>query len=644
MRYYEVWVASQRYHGKAGLTYSSDEDLAVGCIVLVPLQKRTVAAVIIRKVAKPQFATKGLLRSIPEGLLPLELLKLVDWIRGYYPAPFGQIMSLILPTMLTRQSRKQTEPTRKKASRTQPPLTDNQEQAVRLIDSHTPKSIILHGDTGTGKTRVYTELIAKTLDNNTSALLLTPEIGLTPQLATAMNDLFAGRTVVLHSEQTPAARRSAWLKALSSDEPLVIIGPRSALFAPIHTLGLIILDEFHEGAYKQEQAPHYQASRVAAKLAEFHKAQLILGSATPPIMDYYTFEQKKLPIIRMDEQAKKHAQAKPDVVIIDLKKRELFNRSAWISGPLLMAIGDALEQKQQTLIFLNRRGTARLILCQVCGWEALCPRCDLPLTYHGDKHIATCHTCGYWEKSPLSCPECSSNDIIFRSIGTKSLVNELEQIFPKARIQRFDSDNTKAESLEQNFTSVASGDIDILVGTQMLGKGLDLPKLSVLGIIQADTSLSFPDYTSEERTYQLITQALGRINRGHLPGTAFVQTYHPNNQLLLAATQNDFQTFYAQQIEERRLYHFPPFRFMLKLTCTRSSVSSAKQASEKLALQLKSHRGIEVIGPSPAFTEKTHNQYRWQLIIKANQRPLLTEIIKQLPNNWSYDIDPMNLL
>jgi primosomal protein N' (replication factor Y) len=312
---------------------------------------------------------------------------------------------------------------------------------------------------------------------------------------------------------------------------------------------------------------------------------------------------------------------------------------------LLSALENSLLNHQQSLVFLNRRGTAKLVLCQKCGWEALCPRCDLPLTYHGDKHIMQCHTCGFHDSVPSTCPVCSESDIIFKSIGTKSLVIELERLLPKARIGRFDSDTAKPDSLGVQYASIRDGKIDILVGTQMLGKGLDLPKLSTLGIVLADTSLTFPDYTSEERTYQLLTQALGRVHRGHVAGTAFIQTYHPENNVLLSAVSKDYESFYDSQIEERKLFRFPPYRHMLKLTCSRSSSQNAKRASLQLASELRNRNlPVEIIGPSPAFIEKTHDRYRWQLIIKSTRRIELINIIRDLPANWSYDIDPVNLL
>jgi primosomal protein N' (replication factor Y) len=645
MKYFEVWVGNPRYHAETPLTYSHGDGLAVGSIVVVPLQRQTVPAVVLKEVGQPAFSTKPITRLVSAETLPGHIIQLLEWLRTYYPGPLGQIVSLALPGSLAQQSRQPQPTIDTRKVRALPPLTAEQTEVAAKIHEVSPGSILLHGDTGTGKTRIYLELIAGHLATGRSAMVLTPEIGLTPQLALACDQAFPGQTVVIHSELTPAERRRTWLRILETNDPLVVIGPRSALFAPVKKLGLIVIDEFHDTAYKQEQAPHYLASRVAAKLAKLHGAQAILGSATPLVTDYFFFREKALPIIRMTEQAVKLAPGQADIKLIDLKNREGFNRSPWLCDLLIAAIQNALEKKQQSLVFLNRRGTARLILCQACGWQAACPRCDLPLTYHGDKHSMQCHTCGFSDYVPLSCPECSSNDIIFRQIGTKSLVSELEKLFPQAKVQRFDSDNLKSERFERHFASVKEGAVDILVGTQILGKGLDLPRLSVLGVVVADTSLSFPDYTAEERTFQLLTQVIGRVHRGHIAGSAYIQTYQPDNPVLLAAINKDYKTFYEQQLAERKLYSFPPFRFVLKLTCDRASSQSARSASEKLAEHLRAtYSGIEVTGPSPAFVEKTHDRYRWQLIIKAVRRPKLLGIIKDLPANWHYDIDPVNLL
>lgn len=647
MRYYEVWVSSQRYHGESSLTYSYSAVLEKGALVTVELQKQVVVAVVFAEVEKPDFKTKPIRDTLNETLIPSEVLDLLQWVRDYYPAPLGQITSLAVPGTLVARSRAKgikaasstPEPT------TPPALTTEQTQAAHHINQARPRAALLHGNTGSGKTRVYIELIDQQLKCGKNVLLLTPEISLTPQLEQSVQRYFPDSVVVLHSEMTAAQRRNAWISILTSSKPLVVIGPRSILFCPLKSIGLIVLDEFHETAYKQEQAPHYLATRVAAQLARLHRAQLVFGSATPLLADYFFFKQKKLPIIRMVQLALFNSEQKTDVVIIDLKKREQFNRSPWISNTLIDGISQAIQKEEQSLVFLNKRGSARLILCQNCGWEAVCPRCDLPLTYHADMHIALCHTCGFRQKPPSSCLDCSSTDINFRSIGTKALVTELMRLFPQARIQRFDSDTSKAERMEHHYENIVAGNVDILVGTQMLGKGLDLPKLGLLGIIQADTSLSFPDYTAQERTYQLLSQALGRLTRGHRSGLAIIQTHHTDNPILRAAIEQDYDNFYDCELKERRTYNFPPFCFMLKITCSRASLSAARQSSESIARSLrKNFKSVEIIGPAPSFLEKTNDRYNWQLVVKSKKRTTLIDIIRTLPKNCSYDIDPTNLL
>ncbi len=333
------------------------------------------------------------------------------------------------------------------------------------------------------------------------------------------------------------------------------------------------------------------------------------------------------------------------VEIISLRDRTKFSKSNWISSDMLEAIRLNFAKNQQSLVFLNRRGSARLVLCQSCGWHAACPRCDISLTYHGDQHHVRCHTCGYKATAPSSCPVCSSADLSFKSIGTKALVADLERQFPKAKIQRFDSDNAKSERLEAQFETVKSGTADIIVGTQLLAKGLDLPKLGLVGIINADTGLYFPDFTAEERTFQLISQVTGRANRGHRDTKVIVQTYDPDNQTLTQALNKDYEGFYEQQLAQRKAFGFPPFRYLLKLKVERSSPQSAEKAADNLSNELRQlGLKLEVSAPAPAFTEKIQNRYRWQVIVKAVDRKLLLEIIQQLPSGVGYDIDPTNLL
>lgn len=658
MYYYFVWVRSSRYHGKEPLTYSSSEKIATGSIVLVPMQKETVMGVISGPTAKPRFQTKPVSRVFDLPPVPSHLLKLMVWIKDYYPAPLGIVTQQLLPAKLsekqlggkvfdvTAKDRVRSEADISKsfpeALASLPALTEQQAAALEAMQER--DTYVLHGTTGSGKTRVYMEMAARALEAGKSAIILTPEISLTSQLATNFRVVFGARVIVVHSGQTPAERQKAWLDSLKATDPVIIIGPRSALFSPVQKLGLIVLDEAHETAYKQEQSPQYQSGRVAAYLAFLSRATLVLGSATPSVSDYYLAEAKHKPIITLNQLAQPGEHPKPVIKLVDRKEFSLFNRSPFMSQDLIKAVESALARGEQSLLYLNRRGTARLVMCESCGWQATCPHCDVPLTYHGDSHSLRCHSCDHKQPTPSTCPACGHPGVLFKTAGTKAIVDEVERLFPNARVMRFDTDNNKAERFEQHYEAVQKGEVDILVGTQLLAKGLDLPKLSTLGILLADTSLYMPDFSAQERTFQLISQVLGRIGRGHVAGTAIIQTYHPEHPVLLEAIMGDYAAFYEREIKDRKAFLFPPFCYMLKLTARRASAKAAEQAAEKLRDEIAGRYKIRVEGPAPAFYERFQGKHQWQLVVKSVDRGELLRVIEHLPANWSYDIDPMDLL
>lgn len=617
--------------------------LQPGAIVRVPLQKETVFAIVYRQTAKPRFACKPITQVVELPLLPAASIELFRWLQVYYPTPIGPLAQLFLPGQIsdiTPAAAPQTNKTK--------PISLNTEQAAALARISTSGTYVLHGRTGSGKTRLYAALAQQQFSKGQSVLVLSPEISLTPQLVENLEGLLGRKATVLHSRLTAKQRGDVWTQLLTSSTPQLVIGPRSALFAPLNNIGLIVLDEAHEPAYKQEQQPYYYTPRVAAKLAQLHSATLVVGSATPPVSEYYLAQQKERPIVELTTLASGQ-ETTIDKVVIDIKDRSKFTqKSPHLSDPLIKAIRLALQKGEQSMLYLNRRGTARLSLCQNCGWQATCPHCDIPMTYHGDSHSLLCHTCGIRETSHTSCPDCGHADIVLRAAGTKAIADEAARLFPEARIQRFDTDNLKADRFEQHFANVQQGNVDILVGTQLLAKGLDLPRLSTLGIVLADSSLSIPDFTAQERTYQLVQQVLGRIGRGHTKhATAVIQTYNPDNATLQAALNGDWQAFYDHEIAERRQFSFPPFCHLLKLVCRRKSSSAAEKACTAFMEELVSTFGktITVDGPTPAFHEKSAGFYQWQLVIKASKRSILIDVINNLPKSgWSYDIDPINLL
>jgi primosomal protein N' (replication factor Y) len=642
MQYYEVYVAAMSYHGNDALTYASDKTLSPGQLVRISLRERSALGIVLRKVAKPSFETKPLSAVAPFRPLPPESLQLITWLRAYYPAPLGAVVrQFVPPTELFPKDPPAEQPAAVNLADL-PDLSEDQIGALNRIDG--AGTYLLHGITGSGKSRVYMELAARALGQGKSAMILTPEIGLTAQLTAAFRKVFGSSVYVLHSQLTAAERRNIWYELLNRQAPAIVIGPRSALFSPLRNIGIIALDESHDNAYKNESAPHYHAARVAAKLASLHGATLVLGSATPSIEDYFLAEQKQRPIINMHRLAKQ-AGTPIDITLVDMREKNSFSRSRLFSDALLKSITAALDRGEQSLLYLNRRGTANVILCNQCGWQSLCPHCDLSLTYHGDSHELRCHVCGYQSGLPTSCPECQNTDILFKSIGTKAVIDALAKLFPMAKLQRFDTDAKKSERLEQHLEAIAGGSADIIVGTQMVGKGLDLPKLSVVGIINADSSLLIPDYTAAEQTYQLISQVVGRVGRGHRAGRVVVQTYDPENATLLAAVHRQWPEFYASELRERKAYQFPPFTYLLKLRVLRATSANARKAATDFATKLETqHPSITIDGPAPSFHPKERGKYSWQLLVKAPHRQTLADIIGALPSGWNYDIDPSNLL
>ena len=518
------------------LTYSFDDSLLPGQIVLVPIGRRVVPGVVVKKVAQPNFKTKSILKVLYSKPLPKHLLKTVKFVHDYYMVPSGQAVSLILPRGVEKQRRRRkTEqmfgniddktfysgPRRSRPSprgeransraaalRNAPslecpcrlpakiPLNTPQKNALEGLLKAPGATKLLYGVTGSGKTNIYLKMASMALSEQKSVVLLVPEIALTGQLVQVFGEVFGERVVMMHSQQTEAERHLIFDRVLESEEPLVVIGARSALFAPVLNLGLIIIDEEHENTYHQENAPKYSAIRVASFMATTVNCPLILGSATPMVEDYY-IASKRGAVVALTEKAKASA-VKPRIKMIDFKNRDEFSRNRYFSNSLLKAISDNLENGRQTLIFHNRRGSAPLTICDDCGEEVLCPNCYLPLTLHADDYVLQCHTCGFSEKVPVGCPKCGAPGLIHKGFGTKLLENELKRLFPRAQVRRFDADNKKGEGLDAIYSEVRDGEVDILVGTQTLAKGLDLPKLATVGVVQADAGLSLPDYMAEQ--------------------------------------------------------------------------------------------------------------------------------------------------
>lgn len=648
MFYYEVSMIGNVGKFREVLTYASSTEFTVGTLVSVPVGKKTSTAVVIREVDKPDFDCKEIAKAIMPTPLPESLIKLHDWMSTYYATSSGAVWQTFLPARLAVKPRKPLAITDEdKAVRTNIVFNKDQASAIAKIRETKSGSMILHGITGSGKTAVYKQIATDTINAGRSVIVLVPEISLTTQLVQEFQRDFK-RVIVTHSAMTAAERNATWRAVLTADKPVVIVGPRSALFLPVRNLGLIIVDEFHEPSYRQETSPRYNATTVAAKLAQLTSSRLLLGSATPSIGDYYLASLRHRPIIQMTHLAKPGA-VRPTTKIIDLTKRDNFSlESHLFTKPLLAASRQALKDHRQVLYFHNRRGTAGLAMCENCGWIATCPNCFIPLTLHGDKFQLVCHLCGYTEKPPLSCPDCHEPKVVYKGIGTKRIEEEAKKLFPKATIRRFDGDTVKGEAVQDLYDELKDGTVDIIIGTQTIAKGLDLPKLAVAGIIQADAGLAMPDFSASERTFQLIAQASGRVGRGSEATTAIIQSYRPDDPAVKFGALQDYASFYKAEITKRQQGHFPPFAHLLKLTCTYKTERGATSASGRLTSQLRQRYGnqIKLLGPAPSFYERLRGLYRWQIVIRASKRSILTAIatdVAKLPA-WQIELDPGSLL
>ncbi|HEY5268511.1 MAG TPA: primosomal protein N' [Candidatus Saccharimonadales bacterium] len=648
--YYDVWVSTKQFRSSSTLTYFSEKKLNPGTIVLVPFRNKTILGLVSVEVSQPKFKSKEITSLIHTKSLPKTTVELLEWLMKYYPSNASTHLQLFLPSSITKLKEltvKNTNDTKTDKKKNPPKLTMEQTSAIKTIKQSDARTFLIHGNTGSGKTRVYVELIKETLSNLMSVIVLVPEIGLSPQIIQSLEDYFPGKIITINSGLSEKTKRENWEKILTSKIPVIVVGPRSALFMPVNNLGLIVIDEAHDASYKQENAPFYQTTRVAAKLSEITNSKLVMGTASPLISDYYLFQNKKIPIIRMTKLAVSSGiDAKPQIKVIDLTVRSFFTKSQWLSDVMLESITDSIKAKEQALIFLNRRGTAAVIVCHSCGWKALCPNCNISLTYHEDHHQIICHSCGFKQESPSHCPVCNSHDIIYRGVGTKAIETELRKNFPDYVIKRFDRDNSKKDSLEKNYPDISQGKIDIIIGTQIITKGLDLPRLTTVGIVMADQNLSFPDFSSEEKNYQTLLQVIGRVGRGHQDKSKIIiQTYNPKAKALEAAISKNYDTFYNDQLDSRRKYLFPPFVFLLKIYCKKPSATKAKDDCLRLINQIRElNITVRISAPAPAFHEKIRDKYVWQFTVKSKNRQSLLDIISIIPNDWFYDIDPNNLL
>ena len=658
------------------LTYSFDSLLVPGQIVQIPIGRTKAVGIIYKKVAQPEFATKNILQVFYSKPLPTHLLKLIDFMHDYYLVPRPQTVSLLLPKGVEKKRRShplkteqnaKTEQNQANSSKTEQfpvsplfaiekteqlsenlkiPLNNAQKNALLGLQEAQEATKLLHGVTGSGKTNIYLKMAENALKQQKSTILLVPEIALTSQLVRVFAETFDQKITLIHSRQTEAERHLIWNQLLeTSTEPHIIIGPRSALFAPLDNLGLIIIDECHESTYFQENSPKYSTLRLASFMAKTLKIDCVEGSATPLVQDYYLAKTRNS-LVTLTEKAKDTAKV-PDIKVIDFKTRDNFSKNRYFSNALLNSIAENIKNHTGTLIFHNRRGSSPLTICEKCGNELLCPNCFLPLTLHSDTYELICHTCGHKSRVPHSCPVCGSPDIIHKGFGTKLLESELQKLFKDAKIIRFDADNDKNHTLDALYDEVKNGNYDIIIGTQTVAKGLDLPKLATVGVVQADAGLSLPDYAAEERTFELLTQVIGRVGRGHLEkAEVIIQTFRPEHPVINYAIHADYEGFSSYLISKQKQSNFPPFTYVAKLEVTMKTEAIVIKKIRQAYCSLSQNSKLLLSVPTPTFHEHNSRGYTWQIILRARSRATILSALQSQPldKNFHITLDPPSLL
>ena len=647
MYYYEVAPSLIVRSGSDRFTYSSVEPLPIGAVVRISVGKKTTNGVVMAETSnKPAYPVKPIDTVLTKVPLPSRLVALSDWLAEYYATPLATVLQTVLPRGLQKK-RRTSEYTQSVTSRkrTQYILNADQTNAVQRIVDAGAGTTLLHGVTGSGKTAVYIELAKRFYADGKSCIILIPEIALTSQLLAEFSHHF-DNVIVTHSKQTEAERHLAWQTALEATKPVIVVGPRSALFMPVPKLGLVVIDEAHEPSYKQEQAPRYHALRAATFLTTQESATLVLGSATPSIVDYHLAEIHHRPIIGLPNVATPGA-TPPVISVVDMTKRTQFSKHRFLSNQALSQIEQATSTNKQVLLFHNRRGSAPNTLCENCGWQAGCPHCFVPLTLHADAHQLRCHICNFTTRVPTNCPECHGAHIIHKGIGTKLIESEIKRLYPKLTVMRFDGDSDNESTVNTRYKELYNGDIQVIIGTQVIAKGLDLPLLESVIVVQADAGLSLPDYISSERTFQLLAQVVGRVGRANHPTTVTVQSYQPTHPAIALGLKQDYASFKQLTLAQRQRANFPPYSYLLKLQCSYKTEATAIKNTKALAGVLRSAlpSSVEILGPAPSFYERAGGSYRWQLVLKSPKRAYLTDALKHLPpTHWQYELDPMTLL
>ena len=529
------------------------------------------------------------------------------------------------------------------------------ETIINSVDQRKFLPMLLHGVTGSGKTAVYLSAMQAVLAKGRSAILLVPEIGLTPAMAADLHQIFGQEVAILHSALSDDERAEQW-KRIRNGESHIVVGTRSAVFAPVPNLSLIVVDEEHDHSYKQEEMPRYHARDVAVMRAKMSNAAVVLGSATPSLETYYNALQGKYRLLELPERIEKRPL--PEVEVLDM--RDEFQRTKKdeaLSRKLVAEIGERLERQEQVMVLLNRRGYSAFVLCRECGESIQCKNCAISMTYHKREHRLVCHYCGYMRPAPKTCPKCGSEFVQYLGTGSEKLEHILHGLFPQARIARLDRDTVRGrDDFERMLTALQSGEIDLLVGTQMIAKGHDVANVTLVGVVGSDAALSFPDFRAAERTFQLLTQVAGRAGRGETPGKVVLQTFFPDHYAIQYAAAHDYRGFYEKEIRFRSWMHYPPFNAVSNVLVRSQKLDEALSWSGVLGKWFENTRleGVRVMGPAAAAIVRLKTEYRYHFLLKSASRERMNNVLRSMldyatqqkipRNNVVVDVDALSLI
>ena len=658
MLYAEVAVEAARGQGRETYTYAVPDgvDVVPGHRVTVPFGRRsTYGFVVSLGTEDPGVETKPIATAGSEPLLLPHQVTLARLVAQHYWLPLIEVLRAMLPprvratgssgsqasTRQRRHSRLVELATGPAAVRVAPTLTSEQQSALDVINSN--QLTLLHGVIASGKTEVYLAAAEQALADGLRVLLLVPDISLTPQLVQRVRARLKAPIAILHSQLTELERAQQWWRTRRG-EAQVVLGSRSAVFAPIPRLGLICLDEEGSAAYKQDRTPRYEAGWVARRLAEVSGARLVAGSATPSVVTYHDATQGELALAKMTGRVRGRD---AEVELVDMRDEATAGNRQPLSRRLLEVIDKTLENEEQVILYLNRRGMSTFVLCRDCGKSVQCLGCSVALVQHAEIDGLVCHYCGYSRPMPAVCDHCGSRNIRGMGMGTHRLETMVKKLWPRARVLRLDSDAAKGpDAYFEIWETFSERRADILVGTQLVTRGLDLPAVTCVGVVDADLPLHFPDYRSAENTFSLVVQVAGRAGRDGRSSRVIVQTSNPEHYSLRCAAIGDYDGFYAAELPARKAFSFPPFAELAVLTRTDAddakAAGSAREAAEALATGFlkEGTEGIRVMGPAPAFIHRLRGEYRWQVTLKGERLERARHLAPR-GKGWSYDVDPV---